>query len=160
MKEKIPCAERLREALGLRDLRQSDLCELTGIPKSAMSQYVSGAFEPKQDRVELMAKALNVTEAWLMGYDVPMEHVKIDPEQGGWAGCSYYEQYEGEHGRRLLEEEIEYEKKLAEKDGKLLKILHSDDRKTKLVQWISGLDERDLDRIEKLLDAVEMLPKE
>ena len=32
-----------------------------------MSQYVKGTFEPKQDRVELLAKALQVSEAWLMG---------------------------------------------------------------------------------------------
>ena len=81
MKEKVTCAERLREALEIRNLRQSDLCELTGIPKSAMSQYVSGAFEPKQDRVELIAKALNVTEAWLMGYEFPMERKPLRSEE-------------------------------------------------------------------------------
>lgn len=60
--------ERLREAMEIRHLRQSDLCEITGIPKSAMSQYVKGSFEPKQDRLWAIAKALNVNEAWLMGY--------------------------------------------------------------------------------------------
>jgi transcriptional regulator with XRE-family HTH domain len=54
-------------------MKQSELCAKTGIPKSAMSQYISGAFEPKQDRIYLIAEALNVDEAWLMGYDVPME---------------------------------------------------------------------------------------
>ena len=54
-------------------MKQSDLCRLTKIPKSALSQYISGAFEPKQDRIYLMAQALNVSEAWLMGLDVPME---------------------------------------------------------------------------------------
>ncbi len=39
-----------------------------------MSQYLKGAFEPKKDRLEAMARVLNVNEAWLMGYDgVPME---------------------------------------------------------------------------------------
>lgn len=60
--------ERLIEAMEIRKLRQSDLCEITGIPKSAMSQYVKGSFEPKQDRLWAIAKALNVNEAWLMGY--------------------------------------------------------------------------------------------
>lgn len=60
--------ERLIEAMQIRNLRQSDLCEITGIPKSAMSQYVKGSFEPKQDRLWAIAKALNVNEAWLMGY--------------------------------------------------------------------------------------------
>ena len=62
-------------------MKQSELCAKTGIPKSAMSQYISGAFEPKQDRIYLMADALNVNEAWLMGYDVPMEREKNTDEQ-------------------------------------------------------------------------------
>ncbi|MBE6906151.1 MAG: helix-turn-helix domain-containing protein [Ruminococcaceae bacterium] len=123
MKEKVECAQRLREALGLRDMKQVDLCEKTGIGKSAMSQYVNGTVEPKQDRVELIAKALNVTEAWLMGYDVPMEHCVIDPGEG-WAGCSYFEQFEYEGGRKYLDEQLANEKELAEKDGELLKALN------------------------------------
>ena len=67
------CAERIKEALYIKGIKQSDLCRLTKIPKSALSQYISGAFEPKQDRIYLMAQALNVSEAWLMGLDVPME---------------------------------------------------------------------------------------
>lgn len=67
------CAERIKKALYIKGMKQSDLCRLTNIPKSALSQYISGAFEPKQDRIYLMAKALNVSEAWLMGLDVPME---------------------------------------------------------------------------------------
>lgn len=66
-------ASRLREALDLRGKKQVDICTQTGIPKSALSQYLSGAFEPKQNRLWALANALNVSEAWLMGYDVPME---------------------------------------------------------------------------------------
>lgn len=64
--------ERLKYAMNLNGLTQSDLCNKTKIPKSAMSQYLSGAFKPKDKRTFLIAKALNVSEAWLMGYDVPM----------------------------------------------------------------------------------------
>ncbi len=69
---KESCAFRIKKALNMRNMKQSELSSITKIPKSAISQYISGAFEPKQDRVELIAKALNVSEAWLMGYDVPM----------------------------------------------------------------------------------------
>ena len=72
------CANRIRKALSIRGMRQYELCEKTKIPKSAMSQYVNGSFEPKQDRVFLIARALNVDPVWLMGYDVPME-VKEEP---------------------------------------------------------------------------------
>jgi transcriptional regulator with XRE-family HTH domain len=67
------CSERIKTALSVRGMRQADLCKLTHIPKSALSQYISGAYEPKQDRIYLISKALNVSEAWLMGLDVPIE---------------------------------------------------------------------------------------
>lgn len=75
------CAERIKRALRIRGMRQYELCQITKIPKSAMSQYISGAFEPKQDRVYLIAKALNVSEAWLMGFDVPIERERVSPEE-------------------------------------------------------------------------------
>lgn len=65
--------ERLKKAMELRNVSQTELCEMTSIPKSAMSQYISGSFKPKQKRTYLLAKALNVNEAWLMGYDVEIE---------------------------------------------------------------------------------------
>lgn len=71
------CSDRIKVALKIRSMKQSDLVRLTEIPKSAISQYISGAFEPKQDRIYLMAKALNVSEAWLMGLDVPMERKTV-----------------------------------------------------------------------------------
>ena len=37
---------------------------------------MSGDFEPKQDRIYLLAQTLDVSEAWLIGYDVPMERAK------------------------------------------------------------------------------------
>ena len=70
------CANRLAKALAIKGMRQSELCKLAKIPKSSVSQYLSGDFEPKQDRIYNIAKALNVSEAWLMGYDVPMERQK------------------------------------------------------------------------------------
>ncbi len=74
--------DRLKEALQARNMKQSELCLLTGIPKSAMSQYISGAFLPKQKRLWIIAHALNVNEAWLMGYDeIDMER-KHSAEMG------------------------------------------------------------------------------
>ena len=74
------CATRIAKALSIRGMRQYELCQKTQIPKSAMSQYISGAFEPKQDRIYLISQALNVDPVWLMGYDVPMEK-KAQPEE-------------------------------------------------------------------------------
>ena len=66
-------AERLRMALDFRNMKATELSALTGINKSTISQYLSKEYEPKRDRLELFAKTLNVNEAWLIGYDVPME---------------------------------------------------------------------------------------
>ena len=66
-------AERLRIALDFRNMKATELSALTGIHKSTISQYLSKEYEPKRDRLELFAKTLNVNEAWLIGYDVPME---------------------------------------------------------------------------------------
>ena len=74
------CATRIAKALSIRGMRQYELCQKTKIPKSAMSQYISGSFEPKQDRIYLISQALNVDPVWLMGYDVPMEK-KAQPEE-------------------------------------------------------------------------------
>jgi transcriptional regulator with XRE-family HTH domain len=60
-------------------MKQSELCQITKIPKSAISQYLSGAFEPKQDRLHIIANALDVSPVWLMGFDVPMEREKNLP---------------------------------------------------------------------------------
>lgn len=69
----ITISERIKEGLQLRDMKQTDLVNLTGITKGALSSYISGAYEPKQRNIYKIAKALDVNEAWLMGYDVPME---------------------------------------------------------------------------------------
>lgn len=71
---------RLKKAMNIRAITQSELCEKTGIPKSAMSQYISGNFKPKQNRTHSLAKALDVNEAWLTGYDVPMERQSISEQ--------------------------------------------------------------------------------
>ena len=71
-------AERLRIALDFRNMKATELSELTGINKSTISQYLSKEYEPKRDRIELFAKTLNVNEVWLTGYDVPMEISSID----------------------------------------------------------------------------------
>lgn len=66
-------AKRIREGMELRGIKQSELAEKTGISKGALSSYLSERYLPKQNNIFLIAKALNVSEAWLMGGDVPIE---------------------------------------------------------------------------------------
>lgn len=64
--------DRLQEALTLAGKKQADLVRETGLDRGSISSYLSGKYEPKQKAIYKMAKVLNVNEAWLMGYDVPM----------------------------------------------------------------------------------------
>lgn len=71
--------ERLRKAMELRGMTQAEIIEKTGINKGALSSYVSGRYEPKQNNTYLLAQALDVSVAWLLGADVPMERGEDEP---------------------------------------------------------------------------------
>lgn len=71
MEEKF--GDRLKKAMIIRNMKASELSEKANIPKSAISQYISGLYEAKQKNIFKLATVLNVNEAWLMGLDVPME---------------------------------------------------------------------------------------
>lgn len=75
-------AERLQEAMNIRGLKQVDVLRLAepycraygvNLGKTALTQYVSGKIVPRQDKLTILGLALDVSEVWLMGYDVPME---------------------------------------------------------------------------------------
>ena len=111
-------------------MRQSELCDRTKIPKSAISQYISGAFEPKQDRIYLIAKALDVSEAWLMGYDVPMD--------------------------RISGKNLPTEPKLSEGEKIWLNLYNqlSDDTKVVFIKMMESFDKIPKDKQRFLLDAI------
>jgi transcriptional regulator with XRE-family HTH domain len=54
-------------------MKAVELSEKTGISKSSLSSYISNRWQPKQEALYKMAKALEVSEMWLAGYDVPKE---------------------------------------------------------------------------------------
>ena len=73
-------ANRLREIMDKENLKQVDIIKKAEsfstkygakITKTDLSQYVAGKVEPGQAKLFVLASALNVSEAWLMGYDVP-----------------------------------------------------------------------------------------
>lgn len=70
---------RLQEIMKKRDIKQADLARLTGISRGAISNYVLGRYEPKSDIINKFAKALNCSEMWLWGYDVPMQRQEPSP---------------------------------------------------------------------------------
>ena len=74
-------AQRLRAGLDARKMTQAELSSRSKISKSSISHYLKGDWEGKQDAVYSIAQVLNVSEAWLMGYDVPMDAEHATPSQ-------------------------------------------------------------------------------
>ena len=75
-------AERLKEIMTERKLRQGDVLDLAKpfceqfhvkLGKSDLSQYLHGVAKPGSSKLTILGLALNVNEAWLMGLDVPRE---------------------------------------------------------------------------------------
>lgn len=64
---------RLRIALKNNNMKPIDLVNKTHLSKSLISGYLNGKYLARQDKLSILSEALNVTEAWLMGYDVEMQ---------------------------------------------------------------------------------------
>ena len=67
-------AERIKFAMKAKNKKQVDIVKDTGISKGAFSSYLSGQYNPKADKMELIADSLDVDLRWLYGQNVPMEH--------------------------------------------------------------------------------------
>ena len=83
----VSVGSRLREVMNERDLRAVDLHDMIrpyctkygiSISKSQLSQYLNDFNEPGQRRLFILAQALDVSEAWLLGFDVPRDRAKAD----------------------------------------------------------------------------------
>ena len=69
---------RLQKAIEIRGIKPVELHEKTQISESLISKYLSGIAIARQTKLSLLADTLNVSEVWLMGYDVPMERTSFD----------------------------------------------------------------------------------
>lgn len=65
----IQFINRLKSIMKERKITQTELAKRTGIRQSSISDWLNDRYEPKQDKVYIIAKALNVSPAWLLGYD-------------------------------------------------------------------------------------------
>ena len=81
-------ATRLNEAINLKNIKPAEIVRRSEklyksgkinkvLTKPLLSHYLKGTYEAKQDNVYALSMILNVDEAWLMGYDVPMEKETI-----------------------------------------------------------------------------------
>ena len=112
-------AERLREALRLRDMKPSVLSYKTGISESALSHYLKGDYEPKAKKLMLLAEALRVSESWLSGYAESTAEV-VDSEDAS--------------GEDFI---------IFHRDGKTVKKRFSEDQMKMLVAMIEAVPEKE-----------------
>lgn len=109
--KKYTTADRLRQIMKERHLRQIDIvnmaspyCKKYGVKlgRNDLSQYVSGKTEPGQYKLSILGMALNISEAWLMGFDVPPERISPDaPERSTHSISAAYDEL-NEQGRAEL----------------------------------------------------------
>jgi transcriptional regulator with XRE-family HTH domain len=69
MKDERTFGQRLRQTRIKGGLSQSDLEEISGIPKARLSRYENGHVAPSIQTLERLANALGVSEASLLGDD-------------------------------------------------------------------------------------------
>lgn len=98
---------RLNQALEIRGMKPIELSKRTGLSKARISQYTNGVYEAKQKALYLLARALNVSEAWLMGYDVPMERLMYEKNAAEVELLECIQVTFGEKAVQLLEHFIE-----------------------------------------------------
>lgn len=86
----IQFINRLKSIMKERKITQTELAKRTGIRQSSISDWLNNRYEPKQDKVYIIAKALNVSPAWLLGYDenIPTNQTEgyyVDPKTAEYA---------------------------------------------------------------------------
>lgn len=97
---KTELKDRLQEAMDLRGYKQIDLVEKGRFDKGQLSSWLSGKYKPRQKNIDKLATLLSVDEAWLMGYDVPMER-KSDSQKFK----DYADNYNDTHTQYMLNDE-------------------------------------------------------
>ena len=74
-------ASRLGMALLERGVKAAELSRKSGISEGSISRYLSGAVVPRMPVILLLAQALDVSDDWLLGFDVEMK--REDPFDQG-----------------------------------------------------------------------------
>ena len=82
--------ERINQIMKEKKLRQIDVLNMAKqyqekynikFYKSHLSQYVNGKSNPDNEKIFLLSKVFDVSEAWLLGYDVPRNKIENNKEK-------------------------------------------------------------------------------
>lgn len=60
-------SQRLNYIMTIRSMKPVELAQKTNISKSSISSYLAGQYRPQSKKIYLLAEALEVNPAWLMG---------------------------------------------------------------------------------------------
>lgn len=94
---------RLLQAMNANNVKAAELSKRTGLSKAQISQYVNGVYEAKQVALYKLAVALNVSEAWLMGHDVPMGRLLVSKNQEQTSMFEQIQLYFGEEASVMMQ---------------------------------------------------------
>lgn len=106
---------RLKRIMEERNLRQVDIltkckpfCEKHAVKlgRNDLSQYVNGKVEPGQEKLTILGLALNVSEAWLMGFDVPMDRNNTDTQKEEFPKIIQYYNILNDIGKHVATERV------------------------------------------------------
>lgn len=117
---------RLKSAMAKENLNQMELAKKSNIRQSSISDWLNGKYVPKQDKVDILAQTLNVSPAYLMGWEDKEEKKLKTVEDLDFTGI---ERIAAEHkGENFTQEELKFiqdtinfvvakKRKLNKKDG-------------------------------------------
>lgn len=127
-------AKRITEVMAEKNLRAQDVANLTGISKASISQYVNGSNSPSNLTASKLGKALGVSPLWLMGFDFD------------------------KHGNFLeIKGRLENDSKVLQTAPPAPSVQVDDSIETKIgkiIVEISKMNEGQLDRLLKIMDAL------
>lgn len=98
-------SKKLRSAIKQNGISQSDLAFKTGITPSSISDWLNGKYVPKQDKIYILATALNVKPSYLFGWEDSEDNIKVSIQRinmdyfikqiiiRGWTLNSFFEFY-------------------------------------------------------------------
>lgn len=93
--------QRLQQALDNKGWKQIDLANATGFSKGRISQWIHNKYIPTADGLNKIADALNVSETWLMGHDVPMTYDRERLEMG-YQICDLFQKCYGKEAYKAV----------------------------------------------------------
>lgn len=73
---------RLTYLLNKNGMKPADLSRKTNIRASSISDWLTGKYTPKQDKIAIIADAFGVSAAWLMGYENNPNPISPLPHSG------------------------------------------------------------------------------